>query len=748
MMKHSTNKAKVTTIALILTLTFAATFVALPTAVAQQKEDSFAYMNVNPETIGLGQNVLINAWIIPHPDEARDFIYHDFYVTITKPTGTTETLGPYDSYASGTIWVVYTPDQTGTWSAMLSWAGDEYHKGADSPPFKFTVQTEMVPPAFPAVELPEGYWERPINPENREWNVLGGDWLMTRGNSNSSCYQPYSKAPNSAHIVWKKPIGISGLIGGESGSLSYSQGAAPMIVAGRVYYIEADGMHCLDLRTGEELWVVPASGRLYIQKPPGTGQAHIWALGGNFVRYSAETGLETKRTTGIPSPFSFSGASPGGIIHDDYLYMVLTDRTWASPIGHLIKWDLNGRSETFEGNIVWNTTVNRMSVLAQGDVLTLAYLGEYWSSAVNATTGEILWNITRDYQFMSTGAAGYEKFFWADAFHRTFKAYNVYTGAVVWESEPADYPWGGFWAYATGVAYGKVYGLSYDGHVYAFDAETGKTVWKFYSGDTTETPYGHWAFWGYPAIADGKIYAGTSEHTPTQPYLRGNKLYALNAETGDEIWSIAFGGGSEKLIADGYLVSSNEYDGSLYCFGKGKTATTVTASPKVTAKGSTVLIEGTVTDQSPGDTCLGIPAAGTPAIADEYMSEWMEYLYMQKPCPSDLTGVPVHLTAVRTDGEWVDLGTVTSDANGIYIKLWTPTEEGAYSIIASFAGTESYYSSYDATAVGVGPAAEPAGPIEPEPEAPLISTEVAIIAAVAVVAVIGIAAYWILKKRK
>jgi hypothetical protein len=34
-------------------------------------------------------------------------------------------------------------------------------------------------------------------------------------------------------------------------------------------------------------------------------------------------------------------------------------------------------------------------------------------------------------------------------------------------------------------------------------------------------------------------------------------------------------------------------------------------------------------DKSSGDTCLGIPAAGTPAIADESMSDWMEYLHKQ-----------------------------------------------------------------------------------------------------------------------
>ena len=60
--------------------------------------------------------------------------------------------------------------------------------------------------------------------------------------------------------------------------------------------------------------------------------------------------------------------------------------------------------------------------------------------------------------------------------------------------------------------------------------------------------------------------------------------------------------------------------------------------------GSPVTIRGTVSDQSAGQTCLGIPAKGSPAISDASMSSWMEYLYQQKPQPANATGVPVTLS--------------------------------------------------------------------------------------------------------
>ena len=113
------------------------------------------------------------------------------------------------------------------------------------------------------------------------------------------------------------------------------------------------------------------------------------------------------------------------------------------------------------------------------------------------------------------------------------------------------------------------------------------------------------------------------------------------------------------------------------------------------------MIQGTVTDQSPGQTCLGIPAAGTPAISDDSMSDWMAYLYMQQPKPTDATGVPVTLTAIDPNGTPIDIGTVTSDMNGHFGSMWTPPVPGDYTITATFAGSNTYFGSSTETAIGV-----------------------------------------------
>jgi hypothetical protein len=156
-----------------------------------------------------------------------------------------------------------------------------------------------------------------------------------------------------------------------------------------------------------------------------------------------------------------------------------------------------------------------------------------------------------------------------------------------------------------------------------------------------------------------------------------------------------------------------------------------------------------VTDQSSGDTCLGIPVAGTPAIADEYMTEWMEYLYMQKPMPLSATGVEVTLETLDPNGDFYEIGKVTSDANGMFKLMWEPPVPGEYTIIASFAGSESYWRSTAETAIGVTEAQSSAKPIEPDStEALFINPEVAIISAIIIAAIIGLVSFWTLRKRK
>ncbi len=159
----------------------------------------------------------------------------------------------------------------------------------------------------------------------------------------------------------------------------------------------------------------------------------------------------------------------------------------------------------------------------------------------------------------------------------------------------------------------------------------------------------------------------------------------INVDNGAELWKVSIWG-SSVAVADGYLVTLNDYDNQLYCFGKGQTATTVLAPQLNVPNGDSVLITGTVSDQSAG-------AKGTPAISDDDMRAWMEYTYMQQSKPAAAKGVPVKLTATDPNGNNQDIGVTTSDAMGNYAIQWTPSISGMYKVTASFEGTNSYFAS-------------------------------------------------------
>jgi hypothetical protein len=435
-----------------------------------------------------------------------------------------------------------------------------------------------------------------------------------------------------------------------------------------------------------------------------------------------------------------------------------------------------------------NTVYNNATATWVGSVIEVMSL----------KTGELLWNKTIDETtytpLVSLADKGKFAALMSDG---GFMCWDLQSGNLLWRSEAMVYPWSepGFGAYSVESAYGLIYREAYDG-IYAFDWDDGSIVWK-YEAPTPyeyETPYidenstSVYSFNGAGMIADGKLYAYNTEHSATQPLTRGWGLHCINATTGEGIWNIT-GSMTPGAVADGYLTAGNSYDGYMYVFGKGQSETTVTAPDVAVSKGSAITIKGTVLDLSPAQP-------GTPCVSKESMTTQMEYLHMQHPIDgikgdAIKTGVPVTLTAIGSDGSYIDIGTTTTNGYyGTFSLAWTPPEEGTYEIIASFEGDDSYGSSGAATAVTVGPAAAAAVPIEPEPtepeptepeptepeptepeptepepteptepeptepeptepaEAPFITIEVAIIAAVVIACIIGIASFWALRKRK
>ena len=336
----------------------------------------------------------------------------------------------------------------------------------------------------------------------------------------------------------------------------------------------------------------------------------------------------------------------------------------------------------------------------------------------------------------------------------TFNGYSTTTGDQVWgPTEAFNNPLAYYDQTSAVCAYGCLYTWTFGGEVYCFNMSNGQKVWNWSSGDTgANTPYGTNPFWiigNYEAtVADGVFYVETG-HDYGPPLFSGAKIYALNASTGEPIWDILnFASGSSLPVMYGYMLSFNAYDNRIYCYGIGLTQTTVETSPVINSA-TQIQISGTVTDQSPGETCLGIPAAGTPAIADEYMSRWMEYLYMQSPKPTNATGVPVTLSYIDSNGNYYEIGTTTTDTDGKYAYTFTPNIEGQYTIMAIFEGSNSYFSSSAETHVTyMSPVtAAPTSATQPESAADLYFLPMSAVILV-VLAIIGILLVLMMQKHR
>jgi hypothetical protein len=134
-----------------------------------------------------------------------------------------------------------------------------------------------------------------------------------------------------------------------------------------------------------------------------------------------------------------------------------------------------------------------------------------------------------------------------------------------------------------------------------------------------------------------------------------------------------------------------------------------------------------------------------PAVSDESVSAWMEYVYMQQPYPTSATGVTVTLDVLDANGNYRSIGTATTDTSGTFSYMWKPDIPGKYTLIATFQGSESYYASYAQTAFGVTEA--PTATPTPTPlTLPPTETYFAV-STIAIIIAIAIAAVLILRKK-
>ena len=213
--------------------------------------------------------------------------------------------------------------------------------------------------------------------------------------------------------------------------------------------------------------------------------------------------------------------------------------------------------ETERGEIAWRKSFGRFSAASPtvGDDVVYQPLmnapheerakAPGFMVALDAETGEELWRFRAG--VVESSPLLVDGVLYFGTFDDHLYALNARTGRVRWKFETGDDVKGGP-VYGRGV----VYFGSYDGKVYAVGARTGKLRWE---SEAQGGLRGAGNFYATPALAYGRVYIGNTD----------GKVYAFGARSGELLWSKSTGGYvySSPAVAN-ETVYVGSYDGHLY----------------------------------------------------------------------------------------------------------------------------------------------------------------------------------------
>ena len=518
-------------IAILLAVSISGSTILVPTTSAHSPAwqiPTYAFINVAPNPAGIGQSVNIGFWL-GQPTPTAGTIYGDRWtgmtIKVTKPDGTTETLGPFTADDTGGTYAPYTPTQLGNYTFQMSYPGQnltganpppagysaavkayigDYYQPSTSEVAKLTVQQNPVP-SIPTVPLPTSYWTRPVESGNGMWSTITGNWLglgslfsASTGMYNATGnFNPFTTAPQTAHIMWTKPIAFGGLIGGEFGgsdtsnyyaTRQYERMFQPIIINGVLYYEEypesslnPTGWSAVNLKTGQTLWREDSTN-----------------LGGGSPAQTALTSTGLVTTLRCGQLLDYTTPNQYGALA--YLW------SNGNPVGINVQsgsttWNMfDAMTGKYVLSVVNGTAISQMTEDDGGNLIGY-YVNSSTANAYNAPTLN-MWNST---QCIVTGTNGLDAWQWRP----TQGAQIPFTKGIMWSmplatnisgallASPLALPSG---AYTTGGAtinngvvflnsLGSTGGSSYNsGYIIeaGYSATTGQQLWIV---NKTETPY-------------------------------------------------------------------------------------------------------------------------------------------------------------------------------------------------------------------------------------------------------------------
>ena len=112
-----------------------------------------------------------------------------------------------------------------------------------------------------------------------------------------------------------------------------------------------------------------------------------------------------------------------------------------------------------------------------GDGKVFAGSFENQQIALNAKTGAIVWTTPTKGPMIFNGAYSEGRFIRGGTDDNTLYCFNATSGEILWTyTPPLDTD--GYFVTGPAIAYGMVYEMNKDGHLYAIDIQTGNLIWR------------------------------------------------------------------------------------------------------------------------------------------------------------------------------------------------------------------------------------------------------------------------------
>jgi hypothetical protein len=330
----------------------------------------------------------------------NDYRWHNYNLTILRSDGTVAKQEIFENITDPTSshYYLWSPEVADTYTLIFNFPGQDY---AD-PRFSYdpnsplvndtylpsmatttlTVQDEQIAGPLTSGPLPTEYWTRPIYGQNTDWWTISSNWLGTgaavmseygTGTISSFSFStnlPWGSAmvrypgdavgPLTSHIMWTKQMQFGGIAGGNNFEIqgnTFFEGSAynqrfsnPIIISGKLYYrtpISFTGSnsgptYCVDLRTGEVLWVkddMPSLSFGYIYDVEDANQHGVFPpilFTSNFGRaFDAFTGEELFQC----SPSAPSGGISMGPQGEQLRYVITNMGNSTNPDFYLGEWN-------------------------------------------------------------------------------------------------------------------------------------------------------------------------------------------------------------------------------------------------------------------------------------------------------------------------------------------------------------------------------------------------------------------------